>query len=77
MKNNELKRAHTAIQTIADKEGIPVDKVREEMKSAISEGLSDHSVQEIWKEIPCKGKTPEPEELIAWIAEQVRERMKN
>ena len=79
MKNNQLEKAHSAVKTIADKEGVSVDNVREEIKAAMSEGLRspDPAVQEMWKRIPCKGETPEPEELIAWLAEQVKERLKN
>ena len=78
MKNNELKKANSAIKTIAEKEGISADNVRDEMKSAIAEGLrnADPAVREMWKNIPCKGETPEPEELIAWLAEQVKEKLK-
>lgn len=78
MKNSELKKAHSAVKATAGKEGISVDEVREEMKSAIAEGLrnADSAVQEMWKNIPCKGETPEPEELIAWLAERVKEKMK-
>ena len=47
------------------------------MKEAILEGLqnTDPDIQTKWKSIPCKGKVPEPEELIAWVANQVSEKM--
>lgn len=79
MKKSELKKARSAVKTIANQESMTADEVREEMKAAISEGMqsTDPAVQEMWRNIPCKGSVPEPEELIAWLAEQVRERIKN
>lgn len=79
MKNNEISKAQKAMRTIAKEEGVSVDNVREEMKAAIAEGLrsSDPAVKAMWENIPCEGDVPEPEELIAWLAEQVKERMKN
>ena len=74
MNNNEIKKAQKSIKIIAEKENISVDEVREEMKAAIAEGLqsADPAVRKMWREIPCKGEAPEPEELIAWLAERVR-----
>lgn len=75
MNNNKIKKA---IKTIADKENISENEVRREMKAAIAEGLNsgDPAVREMWRNVPCRGETPEPEELIAWLAEQVRGRVK-
>ena len=75
MNNNKIKKS---IKTIADKENISENEVRREMKAAIAEGLnsSDPAVREMWRNVPCRGETPEPEELIAWLAEQVRGRVK-
>ena len=77
--NNKIKKAKSAVKTVAKKENIPVGSVREEMRAAIAEGMrsADPEAQEMWKRIPCKGETPEPEELIAWLAEQVKEKLKN
>lgn len=74
MKNNKFKKANRAVKEIAEKENISVDEVRREMQLAIAEGLqsADPAVREMWKTIPCKGETPEPEEVIAWVAEMVR-----
>ena len=78
MNNNEIKKAQKSIKIIAEKENISADDVRREMKAAISVGLlnPDPEVQEMWKTIPCKGEVPEPEELIAWLAGQVKEKLK-
>ena len=78
MKKNEISKARKAIKIISEKENISSEEVRSEMKAAIAEGLSsaDPAVTELWKNVPCKGESPEPEELIAWLAEQVREKLK-
>lgn len=80
MKKNDIKKARSAVKTTARKEGISVENVREEMKAAIAEGMKsgDPAVQAMWQDVPSRGRgeVPEPEELIAWLAEQVRERMK-
>ena len=78
MKNTELTKAQKAINVIAKHEGITAEEVLEEMRAAIAEGLqsTDPAVREMWKGIPCKGEAPEPEELIAALAEKVREKLK-
>ena len=70
MKN---RRASKAISQVAKSHHVSEDTVREEMKKAISEAMRspDLEVQDLWKQIPCAGETPEPEELIDWIAKQI------
>ena len=70
MKNH---RASKAISQVAKSHHVSEDTVRGDMKKAISEALSspDPEVQALWKQIPCAGKTPEPEELIDWIIKQL------
>ena len=65
--------ASKAISQVAREHHVAEDTVREDMKSAISEALSspDPAVQALWKQIPCVGETPEPEELIDWIVKQL------
>ena len=79
MKNAELNKARQAIKTIADKKNIPPDYVRREIEAAISEAMRnpDPAIKSMWESVPCKGDVPEPEELIAWLAEQAKEKMKN
>ena len=78
MKNPELKKAQKAIKTVAEKESMSEAEIRREMKAAIAEGLrsADPDVQEMWKKVPCRGEVPDPEEVIAWLAERMRERLK-
>ena len=69
MKNRQ---ASKAISQVAKSHHVSEDTVREDIK-AISEALSspDPAVQALWKQIPCAGETPEPEELIEWIVKQL------
>ena len=78
MKNPQIEKARQAITTVAENENISKDEVLKEMREAMSEGLNstDPAVKEMWERIPCKGETPEPEELIAWLAEQVKKKLK-
>ena len=72
LSEKEWDAAATVIQRIAIQEGRTVEEVRKEMKLAMFCGLAnnDPQVQTMWKSIPCEGKYPEPEELIAWAAKR-------
>ena len=73
MKANRKAAARRAIEKIAAREGISVERVRLEMKMAMLSGLCNQApkVQALWKSIPCEGEVPEPEELIMWAANRV------
>ena len=61
------------IRAIAMKEGKPVEYIRSEIKKAMLSGLSnpDPEIQARWKQIPCKGDIPTPEEMISYLAQTV------
>ena len=65
--------AEQALQTVAIRDGTTVYEVRKEIKLAMLAGLcnTDPAVQTKWKEIPCAGDVPTPEELITYVAEKV------
>ena len=67
------RRASKAISQVAKSHHVSEDTVRKEIQEAISEALRnpDPAVQALWKQIPCAGKIPEPEELIDWIVKQL------
>lgn len=69
--------AEDAIRKIALREGITVEEVRIEMKKAMLIGLcsQDPAIRERWKKIPCKGDVPTPEELIIYMAQNVKGRL--
>ena len=77
MKRNKLNKAQRSLRTVAREEGVSVDSVREEIRAAIAEAMrsDDPAVRELWQNIPCKGEVPEPEELIAWLAGEVKGRV--
>ena len=66
-------RASKAIVQVAKSHHVSEDTVRQNMKEAISEAMRspDSEVQDLWKQIPCVGETPEPEEVIDWIVKQL------
>lgn len=60
------------MERVAREEGVSVETVRKEIDEAMRIGMqsSDPAVQAKWKEIPCEGERPTPEELLVFIAEQ-------
>lgn len=78
MKNYETVKAKKAMKTIAEAKNISIEEVHGEIKAAIAEGMSssDPAIQEMWRNMSCKGDVPEPEEVIAWVTEQVKGRMR-
>ena len=67
--------ADQALQEVALQNHTTVEEVRKEIKLAMLAGLCnpDPSVQKRWKEIPCAGEVPTPEELITYIAGRITE----
>lgn len=63
-----------AFEKIAQKEGISVDEVRQEIQIAIDDAMKsdDHAVQAFWKKIKCSGDKPTPEEVVLHLAEQIK-----
>lgn len=63
--------AEEAIQEVSLRHNTTVEEVRKEIKLAMLVGLcnTDPAVQAKWKEIPCAGEVPTPEELITYIVE--------
>jgi hypothetical protein len=62
-----------AIELVAMKNGVSAEDVLQDIKHAIFIGMcsQDPAVQMRWREVPCKGEYPTPEELIAYIAANV------
>ena len=68
MNRNKEKQA---IQAVAKQHGMSVEATMKEIEKAIIAGYSDpdEQVRAYWKQIPCTGEYPTPEELIAFIVE--------
>ena len=67
------KDAERALQEVARQNGMTLEEVKKEIRLAMLAGLcnTDPAVQARWKDIPCAGEVPTPEELIAYVATMV------
>lgn len=72
-KNAELEAARRAIEELARRERTSTENVRAYMIEAMMTGWNDPDpkVQALWKQIPCEGERPTPEELIVWAKRQI------
>ena len=70
MKKPEISKI---IEKIATQEGVSVAEVRKEMENAIALGLADKSpeVQTRWVRMSQNGKTPTPEDVIAYAFNEI------
>lgn len=61
------------IAQIADKNGVTVEEVRRDISETIAAAMSDPdpAVQNRWKQCPCAGDVPTPEEMIFWVSGMV------
>jgi hypothetical protein len=68
-------KAKKALKKLAKQKGINEGAVRQEIEIAIQEAMKspDPQAQAFWKSIPHKGEQPTPEEVIAYIADMVKE----
>ena len=70
-----LINAEEAIRKTAEEEGIDVEEVREEIQKAILIGIysEDSVTRKKWRKTPCKGRVPTPEELIQYLAKNMKD----
>lgn len=63
-----------AFEKIAKSEGISVNEVKQEIQKAIDDAIQsdDPAVQAYWKKMKYKGEKPTPEEVVLYIARQVK-----
>ena len=68
-----IKDAEHALREVARQNNTTLEEVKKEIRLAMLAGLcnSDPAVQARWKDIPCAGEVPTPEELIAYVATMV------
>lgn len=66
--------AAIALKRIALREGKTTAEIREEIRKAILIGLcsQDPRVKAYWKRIPCEGMVPTPEDVILFLADEVK-----
>lgn len=62
------------LKIIAEKEGISVEKVYNEMQAAIDAGYSnpDPAIQSAWERMPLPYGKPRPENMVAYCAGRVK-----
>ncbi|MFT3950373.1 MAG: sporulation initiation factor Spo0A C-terminal domain-containing protein [Oscillospiraceae bacterium] len=62
------------LRDIASKNGTTVAEVRREIQSALDIGMQnpDPLVQAYWNRIPRRGKKPTVEEVLTFLAKQVK-----
>jgi len=63
-----------AIEKLAVQKGISAAEVRREIENAIDIGMAnpDPTVQAYWAKIPKESETPTPEEVIVFIAKNIK-----
>lgn len=76
MDSKKLRASRDVLRQIAVREGEDAESVYESVRAAIAAGLADprESVRARWQAIARDGAVPAPEELIAYLAEEVRRR---
>lgn len=73
MEPDRKQRIQHYLETIAQKEGISPEKVRDEIALAISlaQKSTDPRTQNFWNSIPCQGTSPTVEEIIDYLAKTI------
>ena len=68
-------KAKKALNKLAKQKGISEEAVHREIEIAIAEAIKspEPQAQSFWKSIPRKGEQPTPEEVIAYIADMVKD----
>lgn len=68
-------KAKRALKKLAKQKGISEKEIRREIEITIEEAMKspEPQAQAFWKAIPHKGEQPTPEEVIAYIADMVKE----
>ncbi len=70
-------KARFALKKVAEREGVSMEQVTEDIEAAILEAIrhsysqNDMAAIAAWQRIPCKGERPTALELVAYLAEQV------
>lgn len=67
------KAAESAIQKIAEQEGVSIEYVRKQIQVAMLNGLSskDPKIKAFWNSVPREADIPTPEEFITYVSQKV------
>lgn len=65
-------KAETALQIIAEKEGVSVQEVRLRIQEAIDMAIAnpDPFIRKFWESIPHQGERPSFEEVICFLSDE-------
>ncbi|TWH60272.1 hypothetical protein DesLBE_4704 [Desulfitobacterium sp. LBE] len=68
-------KAKRALKKLAKQKGISKKEIYREMEIAIAEAMTnpEPQAQAFWKSIPHRRGQPTPEDIIAYIADRVKE----
>ncbi len=77
MQRKKIWIAKNALLQISIREGKTVEEIEKEIKKAILIGLcsQDTKVQAYWNRIPCEGEVPTPDEVIAFLADETKNKL--
>ena len=66
-------KSANALKKVAANNGSSVEDVKYEIQAAIDFAMKnpDPEIKKFWDSIPKKGKTPTPEEVIAYLADKI------
>ena len=70
METDMISRAKNAIDTLAERDGIPAEVIRGAIQELIAEAQKEATpeIKVLWQCMTDDGNLPSPEELIVWIA---------
>lgn len=74
----KLRNAEKALRQISIREGKTVNEIKKEIKKAMLIGLcsQDPKIQAYWRYISFEGDVPTPEELIAFLSNETKRKLK-
>lgn len=61
------------LKEVAERDGVSVEYVREEIQKAIDIGMSnpDPNIRLFWMKVPHEGVRPTPEEVLNYLSTQI------
>ena len=74
---NNAENIHRVLERVAENNGVTVEEVTQSMNDAILDAISrccrenDQQGLALWNAIPCAGKIPNAQEVIAFLGKRV------
>ena len=72
-----MKKLEQIYKEIAERHGTSPEKVRRDIRGALNAGARnpDLEIRNVWESIPHSGDRPTPKEMIAFCADECRQRL--